>query len=850
MAEYNLGTAHGKITIDSDTSGVDRAQASLGGLDRQARNTRQAIDDTATGFGLAGAAIAGGLGLAVKTTMDFEQGLSNVKAVSGATAEEMDKIHDKALKIGADTAFGATEATQAMEELVKAGISVDDVLNGAADATVALAAAGGVDMPAAATIASNAMNQFGLTAQDMVHTVDLIAGAANASAIDVGEFGFSMGQVGAVANLAGLNFEETAVAIAEMGNAGIKGSDAGTSLKSMLMNLQPTTKGAKNAMKELGLMTEDGTNKFYDQEGNLKSLAEIQGLLHDATKDLSEAQKTQALETIFGSDAIRAAAVLANEGAAGYTKMNEAMLATSAADVAKTRQDNLKGSIEQMKGAAETLAITIGEQLTPYIRGLADGLGALINWFNGLSPQTQGLITQFLVIAATTLLVTAGILKTVLMVKSFIGTLQALRIISSAAGPGLLTMVGQWVAATARMIAAGAMWVVNATAQIAVIVAQWLWMGVQATIHGAVVAAQWAAAAAKTVASWALMAAQAVINAARVGAAWLLTTGASVAMAIAQTAVAVATIVGGWIVMAATAMANAVIAAAAWFIALGPIGWAIAALIAVVAFVIIFWDDIKALFVKAGQKIAEMMQSLWQSVVSAWNSIIAFFRQIPGWVMGVFNGAVSWLLNAGMNIISGLYNGAKNIWNGFWAWASGFGRMIIGLFAGAGSWLASAGGDLIRGLWNGVSGMFNWVMGKIKGFAGQIMSGIKNFFGIGSPSKLMADEVGKWLPPGIAVGIDSNADEALKAAQALATNVAGTVSMSPDGSDAFWDGSSLGSGYVPRSREVDAYSASQGDAGRPALTYNFNTYNPVAERASDSEARRLRALSSLGAFGG
>jgi TP901 family phage tail tape measure protein len=433
VPEYNLGTASGQIRITSDTRGVDSAEAALARYRIAARNAGDGNDDlgdsgrrgedgirrvgvSAAQAGAAvstvgkvtvaaGAGIVGALGFAVKTAADFEQGLSGIKAVSGATAEQMDLIRAAALRIGRDTAFSSSEAADAISELAKAGVPVKDILNGAADATVALAAAGGVSLPEAATIASNALNQFGLSAKELPKVADQIAGSANASAIDVGQFGQSLAAVGAVAHLAGLSFADTNVAIAELGNAGIVGSDAGTSLKTMFSSLQPSTKQAADEFKALNLITADGTNKFYDQTGKLKPLAQIQQTLQESLKGMSSAQKQAALQTIFGSDAIRAAAVLSENGAAGYNKLSTAINKTSAADVAKTRLDNLNGSVQALGGSFELVAINIGSVLLPVVRQIVDGAAQILNAFSGLPPGVQAAIAVIGVISGVLLIV-------------------------------------------------------------------------------------------------------------------------------------------------------------------------------------------------------------------------------------------------------------------------------------------------------------------------------------------------------------------------------------------------------------------------------------------------------------
>lgn len=412
MSDYNLGVARGLIEIAFDGTGVEKAADSLGAVADAAGGVKDALVAKGKSYIAAGTAIAAGLGFAIKTAASFEARISAVGAVSGATEAQMDKLREKALQLGQETVFGATDSALAMEELVKAGLSVEDVLNGAADAAVALAAAGEISLPAAAEIAANAMNQFELSAEKLPRVADAIAGAANASAIGVGEFGVSLGQVGAVAHVAGISFLDTATAIAIMGNAGIKGSDAGTSLKTMLTSLNPVTDKQIELFKELGLIMEDGTKKFQTAEGNMKSLAEISEVMNKAfgfstisTKEFNaevkrgadplelmrasaskvgKAQQLMRLETAFGTDAIRAAAILARGGAAGFNEMAAAMGEVTAADVAAKRMDNLNGAIEELKGAFETASITVGTVFIPMMKFVAETITTVINGFNKL----------------------------------------------------------------------------------------------------------------------------------------------------------------------------------------------------------------------------------------------------------------------------------------------------------------------------------------------------------------------------------------------------------------------------------------------------------------------------------
>jgi len=374
-----------QVVVAADTSdaeaGFGRVNSAIGGFGKIA------------GAALlgAGAAIVGAGAAAVAAASGFEATMSGVKAVSGATATEMKGLSGLALQLGKDTAFSASEAGAGIEELVKGGLSISDIMGGAAKATLNLAAAGGVSLPEAATIAANALSQFSLKGKDMAHVSDLIAGAANASAIDVNDFKFSLASVGAVAAGIGLTFDSTAVAIAELGAAGIKGSDAGTSLKAMLLNLSPSTKKATEEMKDLGIITATGANQFFDAQGKVKDFAAISQVLQTATKGLTEEQRINALQTLFGTDGMRAALIATKEGSAGYGEMAGAMGKVSAEAVGLEKLNNLQGDIKTVGGSVETWGITFGTVFLPALRDATQWVTNLVNgmipWVERVGPQ-------------------------------------------------------------------------------------------------------------------------------------------------------------------------------------------------------------------------------------------------------------------------------------------------------------------------------------------------------------------------------------------------------------------------------------------------------------------------------
>lgn len=354
--------------------GIEGAAGRVGGALTSMAST--AIKATAAVAAIGAGAVAAGLTASVKAAAGFEQQISAIGAVANLTAEQMKAVSDIALQIGKDTKFGAAEAAAGIEELVKAGVSMDDVMAGAARSTADLAAATGTDLKTAAEVASNAMNVFNKSGADMAEIANTITGATNASAIDINDFRLSLAAAGAVAASVGISFEDLSTGIALMGNAGIKGSDAGTSLKTMLLNLQPSTKAQVAAFRELGIITADGANQFFTAEGKAKSLADIAGVLQEATRDMTDQQKLATLEVMFGTDAIRAATILTKAGAAGFTDLGAKMAGMDAGEQGRRRIDNLAGSMEQLKGTIETTAITIGLRFTPILKRLVDQINA------------------------------------------------------------------------------------------------------------------------------------------------------------------------------------------------------------------------------------------------------------------------------------------------------------------------------------------------------------------------------------------------------------------------------------------------------------------------------------------
>lgn len=359
--------------VEGFTAGMRKAKASVDDLTKaDVPKAARGYKDLADKAALAGAAVAVGLGVAVKRFADFDSAMSAVKANVGGTAEEMDRLREAALQLGADSQFSATEAAQGINELGKAGVQTADILGGGLKGALDLAAAGQISVASAAETTASAMTQFGLQGDDAVRVADLLANGANKAQGGVGDLGAALGQAGLVAAATGLSVEETAAGLTAFASAGLIGSDAGTSFKTMLQRLTPQSEAAAAAMEEVGL-------KAYDSQGNFIGLAAVAGQLQTGMANLTQEQRNAAMQTIFGSDAIRASNILYREGAQGIrTWTDEVSVQGAAAAQAAALTDNLRGDIERLGGAFDSVLIGTGSGANESLRVLTQGLEGVV----------------------------------------------------------------------------------------------------------------------------------------------------------------------------------------------------------------------------------------------------------------------------------------------------------------------------------------------------------------------------------------------------------------------------------------------------------------------------------------
>lgn len=409
-AEKRLDSLSKKAAASSKgiSADMEKAGASWAKAGGEIYNTGAKIEGAGQKMLGVTAVLGAGGAAAFSVAADFESSMSRVAGALDDPTANLEELRDLALRTGEDTIFSATEAGAAMEELAKGGLTAADIQGGALAATMDLAAAGGLDLATAANTVVQAMGAFGLSADQTGEAANALAGAAAASSADVADLTQGLSQASAQANSAGWSIQDTTAVLAGFADAGIKGSDAGTSLKTMLQRLAAPTDKAAKLIDELGI-------NVRDQNGNMVDAASVADILSEKLGGLSSAEKDAAMQTIFGSDASRAALVMTNLGREGIEKYTAATNDQAAAQrMADSQMGESQAAIEEMNGAIETASIQVGDVLAPMVRDAAGAVGDAASSFSALDDETQQMAVGFGVAVAAAgpfLTVTGKIVK-------------------------------------------------------------------------------------------------------------------------------------------------------------------------------------------------------------------------------------------------------------------------------------------------------------------------------------------------------------------------------------------------------------------------------------------------------
>lgn len=401
----DVGSAVGYLLLDASgfESGFDKAMKSM----KTFQDESSTVGDKFAAMGSAMTSVGSsltksvtlplvGIGTAaVKMTSDFDSAMAKVEAISGATGDELDALREKAKEMGAQTKFTASESADAFTYMAMAGWKTEDMLNGI-EGIMNLAAASGEDLALTSDIVTDALTAFGLQAQDSAHFADVLAAASNSANTNVSMLGESFKYVAPVAGSLGYSVEDTSVALGLMANSGIKASQAGTALRTLLTNMVNPTDNMDWAMRRLNV-------SLTDNEGNMKSLNEVMVDLRKGFSQLSQAEQAEVAANLAGKEGMSGLLAIVNASEADFNKLTKAINAAdgTAQDMADTMLDNLGGQLTILGSALEGLAISFGEMLVPALTEGVRHLTEFVDNLNAMDDDTkQAILTFGMIVAA------------------------------------------------------------------------------------------------------------------------------------------------------------------------------------------------------------------------------------------------------------------------------------------------------------------------------------------------------------------------------------------------------------------------------------------------------------------
>lgn len=728
---------------------------------------------------------------AVKTAADFDSAMSKVAAVSGATGEDFDKLKAKAREMGSKTKFSASEAAEAMNYMAMAGWKTEDMLSGI-EGVMNLAAASGEDLATTSDIVTDALTAFGLSAQDSGHFADILAAASSNANTNVSMMGETFKYCAPIAGALGFSAEDTAEAIGLMANSGIKGSQAGTALRTIMNNLSGDVKICGSSIGEVTVAT---TNA----DGSMRDLSDILADCRTAFSGLSESEKAAAAESLVGKNAMSGFLALMNAGEGDINKLSSAIENCDgcAAGMAETMNNNLEGQLTILKSQLQELAISFGEMLMPAIRTIVGWIQKLVDWLNSMDEGTRKVIITVALVAAAL----GPVLIVVGKIISAIGTIMT--IIPKLAG---VINAAKGVFAAFNAVCAANPYVLIIAAIVALVAAfiyLWnnceefrqfwidLWEGIKE-----IAVAVWEALKAFFQAAWEAIksTAETIWNGIKnfFQGLW------DGIKAIFQTVVdAIKLIITTYFNIYKTIITTVLNAIKTVFTTI--------------------WNAIKTVVTTVVTAISTFLTTAWTAIqttaTTIWNAISSFFTNIWNGIKNVITTAV----NAIKNVVTTAWNNIKNtvtsvgnaiktavtnLWNNvtsavknamsnvFNAVKSGFSNVkehITGLASQAFNW----GKDLIMGIVNGIKSCISAVGDAVSSVADKI----KSFLHFSVPDEGPLTDYEKWMPDfmkGLAKGIEDSKGIVTKAMDSLSADM--TVNPQVNGMQAAMAGGGRVSG--------------------------------------------------------
>ena len=697
-----------------------------------------------------------GLGTAaVKTAADFDSAMSKVAAVSGATGSDLEALRDKAREMGEKTKFSASEAAEAMNYMAMAGWKTEDMLSGI-EGVMNLAAASGEDLATTSDIVTDALTAFGLTAKDSGHFADILAAASSNANTNVSMMGETFKYCAPIAGALGFSAEDTAEAIGLMANAGIKGSQAGTSLRTIMNNLSGEVKICGSSIGEVTVAT---TNA----DGSMRDLSDILADCRTAFSGLSESEKAAAAESLVGKNAMSGFLALMNAGEADINKLSSAIdnCDGCAAGMAETMNDNLAGQLTILKSQLQELAISFGELLMPAIRTIVGWIQKFVDWLNSMDEGTRKVIVTIALVAAAI----GPVLIIVGKVISAIGTIMT--IIPKLAG---VINAAKGVIAAFNAVCAANPYVLIIAAIVALVAAfiylwnnceefRQFWIDLWESIKEIAIAV-WEALKAFFQAAWEAIKTTAVTvwNAIKDFFTGLWEGIKNIFTTVVNALSTFLTNAWNAIKNTVTTVFNAI---KTFFTTIwNEIKSVITTVVtAISTFLSTAWNGIKTAITTVLNAIKSVVTTVWNGIKTTITNIVNGIKNAvtTAWnnIKSAVSNAANAIKNAVSNAFNAMLNGIKNVCgNIYGAVKSGFDKAINfvkNLASEAFQW----GADFIGGIVNGIKSM----IGKVGDAVSSVADKIRSFLHFSVPDEGPLTDYEKWMPDfigGLAKGIEKS----------------------------------------------------------------------------------------------
>lgn len=786
-------------------------------------------------FMVATTAIAG-VGLAsAKVGMDFEAGMSKVQAISGATGDELKMLTDKAKEMGATTKFSASESADALQYMAMAGWKTQDMMDGL-PGIMNLAAASGEDLAMTSDIVTDALTAFGMKASDSGRFADILASASSNANTNVAMLGESFKYVAPLAGSLGYNAEDTSIALGIMANSGIKASQAGTTLKTALVNMAKPTDAMAGVMDKYGI-------SLTNTDGSMKSLKEVMDILRENMGGLDEATKANAASTLFGKESLAGMLAVINASPEDYEKLTGAIYNSEGAsqEMADTMNNNLKGSLTLLGSALEGAGIAFYEKFSGPAKEVIDNVA---KWFSDLTTKlSNGELDNTLSGIATALAaIGTGLLvfNVITIIADFIGVMHG-----AAAATKLVSSAQAVLNAVMAMNPIG--WIIIAiSALVAGFIVLWntnegfreFWINAWTSIKDFFVNA-WNSIMSfftETIPSW--------IESMKT---WFGSLGewfGTLWTNIKQF------FIDGW-----NAIAN-------FFTETIP------------SWIQQMFDWFNELPYKIGYAMGYVLTTIIQWGVDTWNylvtnvpiwikSIVEWFASLPGkiwtWLVNAIKKIIEWGSQTYSNMVTAVTNAINAVIEWFaklpgriWEWLVNTIKKVIEFGRDLGVKSREAGEDMVKniidavkdlpskfwdigvnivkGIWEGIKSVGSWLNQKVTGFFDGMLKGAQDANKIKSPSRLYRDEVGKYMAQGVGVGFEDEADNVQKSIEKDFKRMAGKMQLAVD-----YNMASTTAGIMARNGYGGQSSVINNDNG---ITQNLTIVNP--ERTPSENARAIK----------